>query len=407
MKKDLLFIVHRIPFPPDKGDKIRTYHMLRYLAERYRVTVVCMVDDPDDIQHIETLRALVYQVHYRVRTTKMMKLWAIGALFTGKPFTLQCFYSKHLQQEIDTYLDQYDPVSILCFCSSSAEYIFRSRHSLKTLQKKVLLNDLIDVDSEKWGDYAEKHRGLMRWLYRREEKLLLPCEQRIIDSFDRTFLVSEEEKTILASQFCVDKVEAISNGVDLDYFSPLNVSKEQYPTAPCKLVFTGAMDYWPNVEGAVWFAEKVFPAVKKEFADAVFCVAGRNPTDVVLELTKISGIEVTGTVADMRDHLSTATICVVPLLIARGIQNKVLEGMAMQKPVIATTGAATGIKAIDGEEIVVVDDEMTMAQEIISLLKDSDRQCSLGLKARAYVEREHSWDSHLCRLTELIEEGTV
>lgn len=407
MKKDLLFIVHRIPFPPDKGDKIRTYHMLRYLAERYRVTVVCMVDDPDDLQHIETLRKMVYHVHYRVRTTKVMKLWAIGSLLTGKPFTLQCFYSKHLQQEIDTYLDQYDPAAIISFCSSSAEYIFRSRHDLKWLQKKVLLNDLIDVDSEKWGDYAEKHRGLMRWLYRREEKLLLPCEQRIIDSFDRTFLVSEEEKTILASQFSVDKVEAISNGVDLDYFSPLNVSKEQYPMAPCKLVFTGAMDYWPNVEGAVWFAEKVFPAVKKEFADAVFCVAGRNPTAAVLELTKISGVEVTGTVADMRDHLSTATICVVPLLIARGIQNKVLEGMAMQKPIIATTGAATGIKAIVGEEIVVADDEIMMAQEIISLLKDKERQGSLGVKARAYVEREHSWDSHLCRLTELIEKGKV
>jgi len=403
MKKDILFIAHRIPYPPDKGDKIRTYHMLLHLAERYRVTVACMIDDPEDIKYIEPLRKMVHQVHYQVRTNKLMKVWALGSLLTGKPFSLQCFYSRRLQQAIDAYLDQYDVAAIICFCSSSAEYVFRSRHDLKALQKKVLLNDLIDVDSEKWLQYAEKHAGVMRWLYRREAKLLLPCEQRIIDSFDRTFLVSEEEKAVLASFGSVEKVEALSNGVDLNYFSPEKVSKDLHPTAECRLVFSGAMDYWPNIEGAVWFAEKVFPMVKEAFPHAVFCIAGRNPVDAVLALKKISGIEVTGTVPDMRAHLSSATICVVPLLIARGIQNKVLEGMAMKKPVIATLGAATGIKAVDGQEIIVADGEIRMAKEIIELLKNPDRQLSIGTKARQYVEREHSWVSHLSRLDELIE----
>jgi len=403
MKKDLLIIVHRIPFPPDKGDKIRSYHILKHLAEHYRVTVACMIDDLADLAHVAALREMVHQVHYQVRTTKMMKLYAIWSIFTVRSFSQQCFYSKKLQSEIDGYLDQYDPAAILCFCSSSAEYLFRSRHGFEELKKKVLLNDLIDVDSEKWGQYAEKHTGVMRWLYRREARLLLPCELRIAAEFDRTFLVSDEEKKVLAAHGWVDKVEALSNGVDLNYFSPDKVSKQQSPTADCRLVFSGAMDYWPNIEGAVWFAEKIFPIVKESVLEAQFCIAGRNPTDEVLALKKISGVEVTGTVPDMRDYLSTATICVVPLLIARGIQNKVLEAMAMEKPVIATTGAATGTKAVDGEAIIVADDEQVMANEIIGLLGDKQRQLEIGCKAREYVEREHSWESHLARLDEIIE----
>jgi sugar transferase (PEP-CTERM/EpsH1 system associated) len=407
MKKDLLIIVHRIPYPPDKGDKIRTYHMLRHLAERYRVTVACMIDDPDDVKHVTALQKMVHQVYFEVRTTKMMKLHALASLVTGRSFSQQCFYSKRLQRSIDDYLDNYAAAAILCFCSSTAEYLYRSRHDFKSLQQKVLLNDLIDVDSEKWGQYADKKGAVMKWLYQREARLLLPCELRIATDFDRTFLVSEEEKQVLAAHGAVDKVEALSNGVDLDYFSSAKVSKELYPTAASKLVFSGAMDYWPNIEGAVWFAENIFPIVKESVPEAIFCIAGRNPTDEILALQKIPGIEVTGTVPDMRDHLATAAICVVPLLIARGIQNKVLEAMAMEKPVIATTGAATGTKAVDGQELIVADDEQQMAKEIITLLADAERQCEIGRNARQYVEREHSWESHLARLNEIIDNEIV
>ncbi|MEJ2201659.1 MAG: TIGR03087 family PEP-CTERM/XrtA system glycosyltransferase, partial [Desulfuromonadaceae bacterium] len=263
--------------------------------------------------------------------------------------------------------------------------------------------DLVDVDSEKWRQYAEKHSGPMRWIYRREGRLLLPYEQRIVENFQRTFLVSEEEKGVLSQYGPVDTVEGLSNGVDLEYFSPLAVSPEPEPSTGTRLVFSGAMDYWPNVEGAVWFAENVFPEIKKVCPDAVFCIAGRNPTDAVLALKKVPGLEVTGAVPDMRVELAKATLCVVPLLIARGIQNKVLEGMAMQKAVVATVGAATGLKAIPGEEVMVVEDAADMAQSVIDLLQAPERQQTIGRKARAYVEREHSWEAHLSRLDELID----
>lgn len=403
VKKELLIIAHRIPYPPDKGDKIRTYNMVRYLAERYQVTVACMIDDADDLKYVPELEKIVRAVHYCLRPAKVMKLYAVLSLFTGRSFTQQCFYSQSLQQQVDDYLEQHQQASVLCFCSSSAEYLYRSKYSFFDLKKRILINDLIDVDSEKWGQYAEQKSGFMKWIYQREARLLLPYELKISADFDRSFLVTEEEKNVLAVNGKVTKVESLSNGVDLDYFSPEKVDKEKHPTAQHKLVFSGAMDYWPNVEGAIWFAEKIFPLVKETVSDAAFCIAGRNPTIQVLALKDIAGVEVTGTVSDMRDLLATATICVVPLLIARGIQNKVLEAMAMEKPVIATSGAATGTKAIAGKELIIADKEQEMADEIVALLTDSDRQLEMGRMARQYVEREHSWESHLKRLEEIIE----
>lgn len=404
-KPDVLFIAHRIPYPPDKGDKIRSYHMLRHLAQHYRVTVACMIDDPDDLRHLEALKQRVHQVFYQVRPPLAMKVRAVGALLTGSPFTPPCFYSQVLQRVIDGYLDAHEVRAVLCFCSSAAGYVFRSRHWPR-LQNQVLLADLVDVDSEKWRDYAAKQRGPLGWLYRREARLLLPYEQRIIDAFQRTFLVSEEEKAVLARYGSVAKVEALSNGVDLEYFSPDQVVPDGQAPPAARLVFSGAMDYWPNVEGAVWFAREVFPAVKKAVPEAVFCIAGRNPTEAVLALQQVPGVEVTGTVPDMRAHLASATLCVVPLMIARGTQNKVLEGMAMRKPVVATPGAATGLKAVAGEDLVVADGAPAMVAAIVALLGDQERQSAIGKNARAYVEREHSWAAHLGRLNELIDQPT-
>jgi sugar transferase (PEP-CTERM/EpsH1 system associated) len=403
MTKDVLILAHRIPYPPDKGDKIRTYHMVQHLAQHYRVTLVCLIDDPDDCRHIPALEQMVHKLHYLVRTPRIMRAYVAWSLVTGCSFSQACFYSAKLQHVVDAYLDTQKPAAILCFCSSMAEYVFRSRHWPERFRDIGLLDDLIDVDSEKWAQYAVKHNSLLGWLYRREARLLRVVEQRIVQEFERTFLVSEEEKKVLGSDSSLEKVEAISNGVDLDYFSPGAIKNQQIARVSGKLVFSGAMDYWPNVEGAVWFAEEIFPLVRKQVPRATFCIAGRNPAPAVKALEQVDGVEVTGTVPDIRAYLASAHVCVVPLLIARGIQNKVLEAMAMGKPVVATFGAATGIKAKNGDEIIVADDEIRMASEIITLLGNSERCHSIGQKARQYVEREHSWESHLRRLNEVIE----
>jgi sugar transferase (PEP-CTERM/EpsH1 system associated) len=364
-----------------------------------------MIDDVQDVKHVSTLREIADQVFYAIRLPLTMKLQAALALLAGEPFTKRCFYSCQLQLAIDNYLDENDVSAVLCFCSPSAEYIFRSRHYQKKLKGKILLTDLVDVDSEKWRQYAEHKSGLMRWLYQREAEHLLPYEQKIAESFDRTFLVSEEEKEVLAQYGNVEKIEAMSNGVDLDFFTPKIPPEGGKGGLANRLVFSGAMDYWPNIDGAVWFADKVFPEVLKAFPDAVFCIAGRNPDETVQTLGKRAGIEVTGTVPDIRECLHDAALCVAPLQIARGIQNKVLEGMAMGKTVVATPGAATGLKAVPNEEIVVAKDATQMAEVIICLLDAPQMRYAIGENARRYVEREHSWAIPLRRLGELVDAG--
>jgi len=400
-KSQVLFIAHRIPYPPNKGDKIRSFHMLRHLAENHSLAVACLIDDPRDTVHIQPLNQMVDRVFHEVRTPFAMKMKVVGAVLSGEPFTKPCFYSIKLQQKIDRFLDESNVHAVICFCSSSAEYVFRSRHYPDSLQKKVLLADLVDVDSEKWRQYSEQKSGLIKWLYRRESKYLRTYEQKIVKIFDRTFLVSEEEKNVMAQYGTVDKVETLVNGVDLDFFTP-DTRRSEENREKNRLVFSGAMDYWPNIEGAVWFAEKIFPAVRKAIPDAVFCIAGRNPHDEILALRKKPGIEVTGTVPDIRVYISDAAICVAPLLIARGIQNKVLEGMAMGKAVVATSGAATGLKAVKDRDMVVAEDETRMTEAIIHLLQNPEKRFQIGLSARLYVEREHSWSAHLGRLSVLV-----
>ncbi len=404
MKKNLLLIVHRIPFPPDKGDKIRTYNIMRFLASRYKVTLVCMIDEPDDIKHIAELEKWVDVVHWQYRSRTQMKLQVVKALLKKDSFSQHCFYSSKLQAVIDKYLDTTTPVAILSFCSSMAEYLFRSRHRFDQLAERTLiLNDLIDVDSEKWNQYAEKHKNIISWIYRREGRLLIDQERKIAEQFHRTYLVSPEEVAVFAEHSDASKVFSLANGVDLEYFNPRLVDPNLYSAAPCKLVFSGAMDYWPNIEGAQWFCANVLPLVREAFPQVEFCIAGRNPTPDILALGKIDGVTVTGTVPDMRNYLATATVCVVPLLIARGIQNKVLEAMAMAKPVVATLGAATGTSAYHGKEIIIADDGEGMSREIIKILGDEQERERIGALARQYVERNHSWSFHLQQMVDFIE----
>lgn len=404
MKKTILVIAHRIPFPPDKGDKIRTYNFIRFLAEHYKVTVACIIDDSEDIKYVENLECLVSKVFYQIKLASQKKRWAASALVKGRSVTQESFYCSKLQTQIDDFIETENPDAILSFCTSTSDYLFRSRHSIEFLKKRVLLNDLIDVDSEKWRQYAEKKTGFMGWIYRREARFLRASEKQVVDLFNRVFLVTEAEKDVLSLHSPVDNVNALANGVDLNYFKS-NMDDREDTGPNHKLVFSGAMDYWPNVEGAVWFVENVFPKMKNVIPDVSFVIVGRNPTDEVVALSKVDGVEVTGSVPDIRSYLSQGAICVVPLMIARGIQNKVLEAMAMGKPVVATTGAATGTQTKNGEDIIIADQEDEMANALIALLKDTVRQTRIGQNARKYVEVNHSWNSQLIKLKNLIDSG--
>ncbi len=266
--------------------------------------------------------------------------------------------------------------------------------------------DFVDVDSEKWRAYAEKRRGLDRWIYAREAKTLLAYERRVAAAFDASLFVSEAEAALfrrLAPETAA-RVGHMANGVDCDYFSPERAYEDPYwdGTGPVA-VFTGAMDYWANVDAVRWFAEEVFPLVRARVPEARFFIVGARPAPEVRRLgERDEAIVVTGRVPDVRPYLAHAAAVVAPLRIARGIQNKVLEAMAMAKATLATPEAVEGIAAAPDREILVADTPELFSQKLYSLLTDGDPE-SLGARARERVAAAYGWAANLARLDEILE----
>jgi sugar transferase (PEP-CTERM/EpsH1 system associated) len=263
--------------------------------------------------------------------------------------------------------------------------------------------DFCDVDSDKWRQYAEKKAWPMSWLYRHEARQLLSYERRVAREYDASLFVSAPEADLfrqLAPE-CDGKIGFFNNGVDTDYFSPDLGHQSPYAQGERAVVFTGAMDYWPNVDAVQWFASAIFPQLRSRFANLRFYIVGARPTPAVQALAQQDGVVVTGTVPDVRPYIAHAQVAVAPLRIARGIQNKVLEAMAMATPVVVTPQALEGIDAEPGTELVLAEDENDFVEAVSALLYVPEH--SIGKAARAKVERNYSWPSNIACVGERLE----
>ena len=394
----VLFLAHRLPFPPNKGDKIRSYNELHYLAQRHEVHVATLVDDASDLKHVPALQAQVRSLVFERIDSRLRKVFAARSLLGSRPVTLSYFYSPELQRRIDALIDQHDFDCCICFSSPMAEYLFRSRHAQGKLRNVARLMDFIDIDSLKWAQYAERSPPWKAWIYRHEAVSLARYERRIAEQFDRLFVVSEQERALFPGG-APPNLHAMSNGVDLDFFSPTQGKRGSLGKRA--LVFTGVMNYWPNIEGVQWFVEQVLPQVQAALADTTFHIVGSKPSPEVRRLAERPGVFVTGFVEDVRDYLVSAAVCVVPLRIARGIQNKVLEAMAMGRPIVSTPQAFEGVHAERGRDVAVAADASAFAAAVVALLQDPDSAERLGANARACVERHYSWSENLQLLDRL------
>jgi len=401
VNQKLLFLVHRLPYPPNKGDKIASFHLLRFLAERYEVFLGTFVDDPDDRIHVDRLRDYCSDLCAVELYPKWARLASLRGLLSGEPLSLPYLRNRALQNWVGNVLAKQRPQRILVFSGPMAQYITQ-----RTPDGTITLFDMVDVDSEKWRSYAERKTWPMSWLYRREADKLLSFERAMASEFDSTVFVSREEAELfrgLAPESAT-KVTYRIQGVDSDYFDAEADHPTPYPGNAAALVFTGAMDYWPNVDAVCWCVEEVFPKVRAAVADALFCIVGRHPTPEVQRLAEQPGVLVTGGVPDVRPYLAHARAAVLPLRIARGIQNKVLEAMAMQLPIIATPGSMTGIQSFPGFEPTVSDDPGVLAHAAISHLRSARAP---DTAARRCVLERYDWDANLQRIARLLETGQV
>jgi sugar transferase (PEP-CTERM/EpsH1 system associated) len=393
----ILLITHRLPYPPNRGDKIRSYNMLVHLARDHEVLLACPVDDPADLAHVGELGKSCKEVVAVLNTGSRASAGA-RALLAGGAISVRHFHVAELQRRIDALVDAHDIDAVFCFSSPMAEYVFRSRHADGRLRRAARFMDFIDVDSLKWRQYAERSRAPLSWVYSLEAKRLADYERRVSREFDDLFLVSAQERDCLPLGTRLERVHALGNGVNLEFFSPAAVA----PGSPPTMVFTGVMDYWPNVLGVQWFADHVLPRVLARHADARFVIVGSRPTDAVRELGKRPNIQVTGFVDDVRTYIAGASLCVAPLKLARGIQNKVLESMAMGKAVVCTPEAFEGIRAPRGAAALVADGDEEFAARVLELLDAPERAAQIGATARRCMEQSHSWDANLRPLDELL-----
>ncbi len=401
----VLFLAHRIPFPPNKGDKIRAFNILKHLAKRHDVSLACLIDDESDLQFVPQIAQRVNRLAFDRIRPQMKKLLALRGLLRSCPITVGYFYTPLLQRQIDDIIDKADIDAFVCSSSSMAEYLFRSRHADTKIRNGIKVMDLIDVDSYKWRQYAEQSPAWTSWIYRYEAEHLAKYEQRIARSFDHVLVVSEQEKRMFPGGADTPNLEAMSNGVDLEFFRPPEPGN-QAPTRPT-LVFTGAMDYRPNVEGIRWFVESVFSRIRVAIPDVGLLIVGSKPAPEVLRLARLPGVVVTGFVEDIREYLARASVCIVPLRIARGIQNKVLEAMAMGKAVVCTPQAHEGIRATPGKELVVAEGTDDFSAATIDLLLNQGKAERLGVAARQCVEREYSWDDNLRLMDRILPVGST
>jgi len=392
--EDLLFLTHRIPYPPNKGDKIRSYHLLKHLTQNYRVHLGTFIDDPDDSQHIDHVNDLCGRTYFARLKPNTARLRSLGGLITNRPLTLDYYRDAGLQTWVEHVLHELPIKRVLVFSSAMAQYVSQAGRVRRII-------DFVDIDSDKWLQYARKQTWPISWLYRREGRLLLHYERQVARDFDASLFVSKAEADLfkqLAPESAA-KTGFFNNGVDADYFSPTRSYQNPYPVDALPLVFTGAMDYWPNVDAVQWFAREILPAVLAQNPGTRFYIVGSRPTAAVRALAELPGVVVTGKVSDIRPYLAHARLAVAPLRIARGIQNKVLEAMAMAKPVIASAQALEGITANTGEDVLLARDSEEFISTISALLQRP--LDAIGKAARVRVLADYSWELNLKRVDEL------
>jgi sugar transferase (PEP-CTERM/EpsH1 system associated) len=382
----ILFLAHRIPFPPDRGDKIRSWHLLKHLATLGRVHLACFADDEADAAHLPALREALGgglgEAHVEVRRTGKAVAGA-RALIEGRSVLLTLFDSPRLRSFVESMLARPDVESVFAFSGQMAQFVPE-----RVRQRFVM--DFCDLDSAKFADYAVRG-GPMAPIHRREADKLLAFERAVAARADVSLFVSEAEAALFRSRGGSGDIRALPNGVDLDFYDPAHPPVE----APGPLiVFTGQMDYAPNVDAVSWFARHVLPRIP----EARFAIVGRSPSPEVRRLALLDRVIVTGAVPDVRGWLAAANVVAAPLRIARGVQNKVLEAMAMARPVVASPAAFAGIDAEAGRDLIVADAAEAQGEAIAALLADPARAVAIGASARARVEQNYRWEACLAPL---------
>ena len=397
---NILVIAQRCPFPPNKGEKIRTFHHIKFLHEQgHRIYLAAPFENDDELEFFSALsQDYCQQTLYDKLTSKVLRL--LSGLLAGKALSVSNFYAVSLQKKIDQLLLDTPIDLIYCGASSVAEYVFKSKVLKQITNKPRLFMDFMDVDSDKWNQYASTHRWPMKLIYQREAKLIAALENKIARSFNHCMLITQAEVDLFRQIHLENfPVHPIENGLDTSVFYPPSVARDrQHP----QLLFAGVMDYAPNVDAVLWFINNVWPTIIKKWPQARFCIAGMNPVEKLCKLNGQNGIAVTGFIEDIKPYFDQANIFVAPFRLARGVQNKVLQAFASGLPVVSTPMGAEGIKCVDQRDILLASSADDFVSCIASLMQNLDKYDEISRNALNVIHQHYAWNSVLAPLAELI-----
>ena len=395
---EILFLVHRVPWPPDRGDRIRSWHMFEALARLAPVHVAALADNADDAAIArEKMAPLCKSLAIESRNVSRPVALA-QAVLRGEPVSNRLFKNAALARHVDALVRGGAITHIVGFSGQMAQYLPADFGG-------PVLMDFVDVDSAKFATYAEQNkRQPLHWVHQREARVLGAYEAAVARRVDASLFVSEAEAALFRARsgLGADTVRAVENGIDTARFNPELIFDAVDGSEGPLAVFTGQMDYRPNIDAVRWFATDILPLIRQRHAAARFAIVGRAPTDEVRALAKLPGAVVTGEVHDVRPWLAAADAVVAPLLLARGVQNKLLEAMAMARPVVASAAAAEGIDAAAGEHLLVASDAESLAAAVGSLFDDREAAAKMGQAARARMITRYGWDARLAPLGELL-----
>lgn len=392
MQSEILYVTHRVPWPPDRGDRIRTWNILKHLAKSATVDLICLADEPVTQDTRDALARVTRRLAIIPHAGKKRYIRGALSLAMGRTVTEGLFECRNLSLTVRQWAQQSNYNGAMASSSGIAKYVMPP--ILQDVSKVWI--DLIDVDSQKWIDYAASASVPMSVVYGTEGRRLRKLEQHLAETCDRLLVVSEAERQLF-HDFCpTGPIQAIGNGVDTDYFVPADRK-----VTPRSCVFVGVLDYLPNSDAVKWFSQHIWSEVRKKFPDAVFRIVGKNPTPEVMALNDIPGIEVVGPVPDVRPWLHKSACVVVPLRIARGVQNKVLEAMACGRALVCSSSPLKGLAVEPGLHLLQADTVAEWVDALTTVFEDKYRTEELGMAASAWVQINHRWKACLEPLGEL------